>query len=80
MPELLLRQAPAPLMTCWFNTSLLSGKPTRLEITSTSTFVLRTLLSFEGLGARASAFGLPVLLQARVDLENSIATSIPVFF
>jgi hypothetical protein len=29
----------------------------------------RTLLSFEGLGARA-----------RVDLENSIATSIPVFF
>ena len=30
---------------------------------------VRTLLSFEGLGARA-----------RVDLENSIATSIPVFF
>jgi hypothetical protein len=29
----------------------------------------RTLLSFEGLGARA-----------RADLENSIATSIPVFF
>jgi hypothetical protein len=64
MPELLLRQAPAP-----FDDFGRPDKPARLETTSTSTINNRTLLSFEGLGARA-----------RVDLENSIATSIPVFF
>jgi hypothetical protein len=70
MPELLLRQAPSPFDDVLVLDQWSSGYLARLEITSTSTSVLRTLLSFEGLGVSS----------ARVDLENSIATSIPVFF
>jgi hypothetical protein len=69
MPELLLRQAPEPLMAFAVGTT---GSPgTNVDLDDLCQFLVqeRTLLSFEGLGARA-----------RVDLENSIATSIPVFF
>jgi len=81
MPELLLRQAPVPLdglgrpanRLAWNNVDLdvlcqiLCKQPPRG--CEPAAHGRRTLLSFEGLGARA-----------RVDLENSIATSIPVFF
>ena len=70
MPELFTPAGAGPVDgSAAFRGSGRPAKPARLEQRRPRRYVRRTLLSFEGLGARA-----------RVDLENSIATSIPVFF
>jgi hypothetical protein len=69
MPELLLRQASEPLMAFAVGTTGSPGTNVDLDELCQFRCSEHTLLSFEGLGARA-----------RADLENSIATSIPVFF
>ena len=64
MPELLLRQAPVPFDVFGRPDSRLAWKQRRPR-----RIAMRTLLSFEGLGAA-------LLFRKHVDLENSIATSI----